>query len=133
MSNEALPSKPRGRGGRPKKAAEQLRGQTIGVRVSESEYVALRAKAEAMAMSPAQWLREAALSRQLPKPPVPAVNRESYAELARLASNLNQLTRLAHEGQFVMVAEQLLESMTQELSKLRLTLLGVKTDDCQNR
>jgi hypothetical protein len=34
----------------------------------------------------------AALSRRLPPPPVDAINRAQYVELARLAANLNQLT-----------------------------------------
>ena len=65
------------------------------MRVSAAEYAALRIKAEAMAMTPAHWLREAALTRRLPSPTVSAINREQYAELARLAANLNHLTRLA--------------------------------------
>lgn len=97
MTAEATPPR-KGRGGRPKGDPSAVRASTIGVRVSAEEYAALRAKAEQMGMTPAQWLREAALSRRLPSPPVPPINREQYAELARLAANLNQLTRLANEG-----------------------------------
>lgn len=98
-------SNPRRRGGRPKADPADVRASTIGVRVSGVEHEALRAKAKEMGMTPAQWLREAALSRRLPAPPVPAINREQYAELARLSANLNQLTRLANEGNFVTVTE----------------------------
>lgn len=101
-----------------------MRTSTIGVRVSAEEYAALRAKAEQMGMPPAQWLREAALSRRLPSPPVPAINREQYAELARLSANLNQLTRLANSGQPVIVAEGLLLRLAEEVGTLRLALLG---------
>ncbi len=118
------PSPPKRRGGRPRGAPADVRTATIGVRVSAAEYEALRIKAEAMAMTPAQWLREAALTRRLPSPPVSAINREQYAELARLAANLNQLTRLANEGDRVTVAPALLAKIKSELSRLRLKLIG---------
>ena len=114
----------RGRGGRPKGDPAAVRVSTIGVRVSADEYAALRAKAEQMGMTPAQWLRAAALSRRLPAPPVPAINREQYAELARLAANLNQLARLANSGQPVTVADELLQALAGEVSRLRLALIG---------
>lgn len=128
MNNEAIDIKPQRRGGRPKKSVGELRSQTIGVRVSELEYESLRGIAQKMGMTPAQWLRDAALSRQLPKPPVAAINREVYAELARLAANINQLTRSANEGRVVMLREQIFEDTLAELNKLRLLLLGVKHD-----
>jgi hypothetical protein len=115
-----LATSPKRRGGRPRGAPEAVRVATIGVRVSHAEYAALRAKAELMAMTPAQWLREAALSRRLPSPPVAAINREQYAELARLAANLNQLTRLANEGERVSVAAGLLSKLRSEVGRLRL-------------
>ena len=65
-----------------------------------------------------------ALTRRLPAPPVAAINREQYAELGRLAANLNQLTRLANEGQRVTIANDLLGRLRYEVSRLRLGLLG---------
>jgi hypothetical protein len=112
-------------GGRPKGDPAAVRTATIGVRVSASEYAALREKAVQMHMTPAQWLRAAALSRRLPSPPVAAINREQYAELARLAANLNQLARVANEGQRVVVADGLLERLASETKRLRLALLGI--------
>jgi len=124
-TDDTAPPK-RGRGGRPKKAPGTVRDLTIGVRVSPPEYIALKAKADTMSMTPAQWLREAALSRRLPSPPVPAINREEYAELARLAANLNQLARTANEGRSVIVNERLIERLTVEVKRLRLELLGME-------
>lgn len=115
----------RGKGGRPRGNPADVRGTTIGVRVSPAEEEALKAKAEKMGMTPAQWLREAALSRRLPSPPVPPINREQYAELARLAANLNQLTRLANEGRPVTVDDALLQRLAGEVGRLRLALIGV--------
>ena len=76
-------------------------------------------------MTPAQWLREAALTRRLPSPPVPAINREQYAELARLAANLNQLSKKANEGQAVTISDALLKLTIEETKRLRLALLGI--------
>lgn len=112
-------------GGRPRGDPAAVRGATIGVRVSASEYATLRAKAAHMHMTPAQSLRGAALARCLPSPPVGAINREQYAELARLAANLNQLTRLANEGGRVTIADDLLATMTIGTKRLRLALLGI--------
>jgi hypothetical protein len=113
------------KGGRPRGDPASLRMLTIGVRVSPAEHEALRKKAAAMQMRPAQWLREAALSRRLPSPPVAAINREQYVELARLSANLNQLAHLANEGGRVTVADGLLKRVATEAKRLRLALLGI--------
>ena len=131
MTAEAEATRGKGRGGRPKGDPCAVRVSTIGVRVSANEYTALKAKAGQMSMTPAQWLREAALSRRLPSPPVQAINREQYGELARLAANLNQLARAANEGQAVTVNDQLMQRLSTEVKCLRLALLGTeKSDDC---
>lgn len=123
MTAEATPPR-KAKGGRPKGDPLAVRASTIGVRVSADEYATLRAKAEQMGMAPAQWLREAALSRRLPSPPVPPINREQYAELARLAANLNQLAHAANSGQPVAVSDGLLQRLAGEVGRLRLALLG---------
>lgn len=123
------PTTGKAKGGRPKGDPAAVRTLTIGVRVSAAEYDALRARADQMQMSPAQWLREAALTRRLPSPPVAAVNREQYAELARLSANLNQLTRLANERERVTIADGLLRRLLDETKRLRLALLGVDGAD----
>ncbi len=120
----APPPPKRGRGGRPKNAPGTVRGTTIGVRVSPTELEALQTKAKQMSMTPAHWLREAALARRLPSPPVPAINREHYANLARLSGNLNQLAKLANSGQPVSVNSAFLQRLDAEVGRLRLALLG---------
>jgi hypothetical protein len=112
------------KGGRPKGDPNSVKDKTIGVRVSPADFDILEAKAKAMGMYPAQYLREAALTRRLPSPPVPAVNIEQYAELARLAANLNQLAKHANAGRMVSVNNDLLASTTAEVQRLRLALLG---------
>ena len=94
------------------------------MRVSPAEFDVLEEKAKSMGMYPAQYLREAALTRRLPSPPVPAINIEQYAELARLAANLNQLAKHANAGRMVSVNDELLRSTTAEVQRLRQALLG---------
>ena len=123
MTAEATPPR-KGRGGRPKGDPAAVRVHRVNARLSSAELATLTAKAEQMGMTPAQWLREAALSRRLPSPPVPAINREQYAELARLSANLNQLAHGANIGQNVAVNDALLQRLAGEVSRLRLALLG---------
>jgi hypothetical protein len=122
---EADPAPRKSKGGRPKNDPAAVRSQVIGVRVCASEYTALCARAAALHITPSEWLRTAALSRRLPPPPVAAINRAQYVELARLAANLNQLTRLANEGRNVTIANDLLARLLAETQRLRLSLLGV--------
>jgi len=112
------------RGGRPKSNPADLRAVTIGVRVSENEYAELKVKAEQMGMTPARFLREAALSRRLPNPLVNREYREHYAELARLAANLNQLTRMGNEGRRVAVSDVLLRQLYEEVKHLRMVIIA---------
>lgn len=127
MTEDETPPR-RGRGGRPPGDPDAVRVHRVNARLSPSELAALTFKAAAAGMTPAQWLREAALSRRLPSPPVPAINREHYAELARLAANLNQLAKAANSGQAVTVNDGLLQRLSAEAGKLRLALLGAGDD-----
>jgi hypothetical protein len=110
---------------RPKGDPTAVRTITIGVRVSPTEYATLREKAAAMAMTPAQWLRSAALSRRLPASPVSPINLAEYGRLTRLSANLNQLVRLAHEGEVVGELDALLQQVFEEVRRLRQALLGL--------
>jgi hypothetical protein len=123
---QAVPAPRKSKGGRPKGDPAALRSSVIGVRVSAGERATVCERASAMHMTPAEWLRTAALSRRLPPLPVAAINRAQYVELARLAANLNQLTRLANGGHHVTVADGLLERLLSETQRLRLALLGVQ-------
>lgn len=121
------PRKSRGRGGRPRVDETEARKRTIGVRVNGTEMDTLQRKADSVGLPLSQWLRLVALSRYVPRPLVPEINREAYAELAKLAANLNQLTRAAHGGRAV-VPFPLLKATHDILKKLRLALLGVSDD-----
>jgi len=113
------------RGGRPAGVPDSVRRKTIGVRVNLAEWNLLKNKANIMGMNPAQWLRVAALKRQLPPQPIPEANRSAYAELGRLAVNVNQIAKGANEGRAV-VSSDLLLGVKQEIMRLQSALLGIK-------
>lgn len=120
---------PKRKGGRERLrlAPETVRQRTIGVRLNNAELGAIQRKADSMGIPPTTWMRHAALSRMPLRPLVPELNRQAYAELARLAGNLNQLIRAAHEGR-VNVPPSLLAELYAAVQAFRLELLGATHD-----
>jgi hypothetical protein len=59
------------------------------------------------------------------KPLVPEINRQAYAELSRLASNLNQLARHLNSTGHKITAQES-EAVYRLLQEIRAGLLGVK-------
>ena len=116
------------RRGRPKSPPDTVRRLTIGVRVNSEEWRCLQSKAAFMGMPPARWLRIAALARRLPPPPVPAINRTIYSELARMGVNLNQLARAANEGRLDGLPLSFLSGVKQYLLIVQRAVLGQPHD-----
>ena len=85
--------KKRRHGPKPKPAAEQRR-HSVSCRLTNAELVHLDARRGQV--SRGEWMRLAALD----KPPrtVPEINKVAWADLARVAGNLNQITRAINEG-----------------------------------
>lgn len=123
------PKRRRWQHGRPQLDSQAVRNSFIRIRVSAAELAAIQEKANEMHMPISAWLRHAALSRQLPSRPVPAVNRETYAELGRIGNNINQLVKLTHQG-LTPISTVPLQELEELLRKIKLEILGVG-DDCQ--
>lgn len=115
--------------GRPPKTDAERRDYKVGVRFTEEERHQIEALAAACSLSFSEFVRKAALGRRL-RATVPAVNREAWAELARVVSNLNQIAhRLnAAEGGAGDLAAVLAETREQ-VQALRRDLLGMGGDD----
>lgn len=77
-------------------------------------------------MSRGEWLRLAALKR--PPRVVPEANREAWAELARLAANLNQHQRAINEGHAEAAPAVDLAELRGQVQALRRELLGVSDE-----
>lgn len=72
-----------------------------------------------------EWLRMAALDR-LP-PHIPALNAQAYAELGKLAANLNQGQAAINAGRASSQDQELLLRMAELVRELRLSLIEPKS------
>jgi predicted DNA binding CopG/RHH family protein len=97
------------RSGRPKVDERVVKRHNLTVRLSDQDLILLDHKAKQAGLSFSAFLREAGLSRKMPKP-VPEVTLKTFLELGRIGNNLNQMLKLIHEGHFdVEVAEIIVE------------------------
>lgn len=110
-------------GGRPRKSPLNRRSCDVRVRLTPLEFDRLAARAASLGEPPAVFARRMALDRSLPRP-VPQVNRQAWAELARLAANLNQWVRAINSGTAPTSERPRLEALASELASVRAALLG---------
>ena len=85
----------------------------------------MRWRAARARLPAAAYAREASLRAGSPPGPVPALNIFSVGQLGRLANNLNQLTKLAHQGRTSPLLLPCLEAILAEVRKLRRELIGL--------
>lgn len=122
-TDEATPTKarrrPRGRPGRPR-TADAARTVVVGVRMTPAERERIRAIAGDTGAG--ELMRSLALggSPRIPKR-VPELNRAAWEELARTASNLNQLAYRTNGGEVVGGDE-----LADALSECRRLLIEVR-------
>lgn len=116
----------RRRGGRPRVPDIERRTASITVAINQLESASIAMKCDESGMDAPSYLRAAALGNNVLT--VPAINREKYSELARLAGNLNQLMRHVHSGTGGIIhGDQLLPALDKlhtEVQALRQSLLG---------
>lgn len=110
---------------RPPIPDHERRTVNLTVRLTEGEAADLAARAAELGLAAGPFLREAALSRRLPSPPVPELNRVAWSELGKLAGNLNRLAHLANLGQLSGVDPAILEGLAGQVQALRRELLGL--------
>ncbi|WP_051249627.1 plasmid mobilization protein [Maridesulfovibrio zosterae] len=111
--------------GRPTLPSEDVRQYVIGVRVNLKERTLLASKARMLNLSLSQCLRELSIQKNINRLVVPAVNRQAYAELSKLGSNLNQLLQLSYRLDRNAIPEQLINETLEAVTKLRCDLLGL--------
>jgi hypothetical protein len=101
------------------------RTHTISTRLNDEELNLLNQKCAEYKMQRGEFLRTAAIHK-LP-PQIPQVNAEQWVELARSASNLNQIAHhLNNAGSDYYISE--IETIRKELSNFRNTLLNIKLE-----
>ena len=107
-------------------AAEDKRTHTVSSRLSDAELALLDERRAGLRMRRGEYLRAAALDRDLP-PTIPAINREQWAALARTGANLNQIANKLNVGQ-PLDLEELRDEIAEcrrMLAEVRRALIGV--------
>ncbi len=114
----------RSRGGRPRLGENEIRCVKVLASFSIPEITEIEERAEKAGLSVGAFLRVTGLDQHVRT--VPAINRTTYAELARLAGNLNQLAAAANSGVGLdsQSVVQATEAARIEVQMLRKELLG---------
>jgi len=124
MPDTELPR--RRRGPQPMPAAE-LRTHCVSVRLSAAELAELDVARSLVKMQRGEYLRQA-WAGKLP-PTIPAINREAWASLARVAGNLNQYQHRINDGLAAGHDPEVIQALADEVQKLRAELLGLGGGD----
>lgn len=109
---------------------QEKREIKLTIRLTSSEHEKLRDLAHAARLQLAEFVRAAALGREITAAPpsVPELNREAYSELGRLAGNLNQISHNLNLGLQSQGREQelfdLLTRTSMSTRALRAALIG---------
>jgi hypothetical protein len=122
-----LPKRKRG----PKKLpAADLRGRCVSVRLNGRELFELDAARALVQMQRGEYLRSAAIG-VLP-PTIPEINRQAWADLARVCGNLNQYQHLINAGEAAGHDPMVIDQLTHQVQKLRAELLGIREKEAQD-
>lgn len=121
-------------GAKAKRTDGTLRKKTWGVRFAPDECSQLREKAYYAHTSVSEFIRRAALGRKVVEPPPPpAVNIQTYRELAKINNNLSRLVttvdRAVNMGQGATVdvdnLDKLVIDLTAKIKEMQLQLMTV--------
>ncbi len=128
MTNKPAPRK---RPGRPPKVLAEKRDFAVNTSWNKSEIAQVEKLAAAAGYTQiATYIRTAILNQGPPPTSPPPENRVKWLELARLSSNLNQLSEHLNKGNIiesqsvVAALARNIEETRQELSKVRHILIG---------
>jgi hypothetical protein len=96
--------------------------------MTAEEIKIVRRRAALARLPTATYVRASALRPTSPPHAVPVLNIRSYGQLGRLANNLNQLTKLAHQGRILPALLPNLADLLVEVRRLRRQLVGLHPD-----
>jgi hypothetical protein len=111
--------------GRPSLPPARRRCFRLLLRLTAAELATVRWRAARARLPAAVYARAASLRAGSPPGPVPALNIFFVGQLGRLANNLNQLTKLAHQGRTSPLLLPCLEAILVEVRTLRRALIGL--------
>lgn len=119
LNVNAIPKK--SRYGRPPLLKSERRDFKFKIGFNASEYRKIIERAESAGVAETDLIRNLALNQQIAT--TPQVNKTAYAELGKLASNLNQLKIIAHQKGELPPAD-FLANIESQVQLLRSELLG---------
>lgn len=123
MPTSELPNLPRRKRGPKPLALAALRVHTVSVRLNPSELADLDSARKGVRMQRGEYLRHASIGK-LP-PTIPEINREAWANLARVCGNLNQFQTAINEKRATGYSQEVIEELRELVQKLRSELLGL--------
>ena len=127
MPNTEQPELPhRKRGPKPMPAADR-RVHPVSVRLNSAELAHLDSARAGVRMQRGEYLRHASMGK-LP-PTIPAINREAWASLARVAANLNQYQQAINAGTVHGHPPEVIQELAELVQKLRAELLGINESE----
>lgn len=130
MPDTELPNLPkRKRGPKPLPVADR-REHCVSVRLNFAELSDLDSARASVRMQRGEYLRAA--SRGVLPPTIPQINREAWAELARVVGNLNQYQARINAGGVHGHPPEVIQSLTDQVQKLRRELLGISESEADS-
>jgi hypothetical protein len=118
-----LPKLPcRKRGPKPLALADK-REHCVSVRLNSVELADLDSSRALVKMQRGEYLRHASMGK-LP-PTIPPINREAWANLARVAANLNQYQHQINAGSVTGHPPKVIQKLAELVQVLRAELLGI--------
>ena len=130
MPNTEQPELPhRKRGPKPMPAADR-RVHPVSVRLNSAELAHLDSARAGVRMQRGEYLRHASMGK-LP-PTIPAINREAWASLSRVAANLNQYQAQINAGGVHGHPPEIIQALAELVQKLRSDLLGITESEAES-
>jgi len=127
MPTSEPPNLPRRKSGPKPLALADKRDHCVSVRLNSAELADLDSARALVRMQRGEYLRHASMGK-LP-PTIPAINREAWANLARVTGNLNQYQAWINAGDVsVGHPPEALRDLADQVQKLRADLLGIGGD-----
>lgn len=130
MPDTEQPNPPKLKRGPKPLALADKRMHSVSVRLNSAELADLDSARALVRMQRGEYLRSA--SRGVLPPTIPAINREAWASLARVAANLNQYQQAINAGTVHGHPPELIQALAELVQKLRAELLGITESEAES-
>jgi hypothetical protein len=129
LPTSELPNLPRRKRGPKPLALSDKRVYSVSVRLNSAELADLDSARALVRMQRGEYLRSA--SRGVLPPTIPQINREAWANLGRVAGNLNQYQQAINAGTVHGHPPEVIQELAELVQKLRAELLGITESEAE--